>query len=291
MAGSYGLFDAQSLTASSEYDDRYGTKIDTLQIHHATMISIDGLISLMQPGGRTVSANGAMANDGTLYEVVPATHRAFTSATSYDRRCITVECCNTTVDANWGISDATHRRLGKLAAQMFQQGLLGGLNRTYIIGHNEVPGTYATACPGPSMNLDLVVQYAKEYLTPTKKKVDTMPRTVRLVQGSGPSFAGITRLIGEGGKFIDYNETTQKDLLGSINRVLNGETVYAVQATAVAAEFAKVAPAAVELTPAQIADLAKVISASIKVTDVPLTQAEIQAIGAEVIRQQKLPGN
>lgn len=162
MAGSANLFDAQWLTAPSEYDSRYGTPIDTLQLHHATMISLPALIGMMMPGGREVSANGAMGNDGTLYEVVPLSERAFTSGSTYDRRCLTVECCNTTVDANWGISDETHRRAGKLAADMFRAGLLGALTREFIIGHREVPGTYATACPGPSFNLDLVVQYARE---------------------------------------------------------------------------------------------------------------------------------
>jgi len=168
MAGSLDLFDGQQLTGPSEYDSRYGTQIDTLQLHHATMTSLSGLIDMMMPGGRQVSANGAMGNDGTLIEVVPLSERAFTSATVYDRRCLTVECCNTTLAPDWGISDATHRRAGKLAADMFRAGLLGGINRTYIIGHNQVPGTYATSCPGPSFNLDLVVQYALEYLNPRK---------------------------------------------------------------------------------------------------------------------------
>lgn len=196
MAGSYDLFDAQAITGPTEYDSRYGTKIDTLQIHHATMTSISGLISLMAPGGRQVSANGAMGNDGGLYEVVPASERAFTSATEYDRRSLTVECCNTTVDANWGISDATHRRLGKLAAQMFQKGLLGGINRSYIIGHNEVPGTYATACPGPSMNLDLVVQYAREFLNPPRKGAPPMSTLFDVLDDSQDR----DFLLGDGGK-------------------------------------------------------------------------------------------
>lgn len=165
MAGSYDLFDGQQLTGPSEYDSRYGTAIDTLQLHHATMTSLSGLIGMMMPGGRQVSANGAMGNDGTLIEVVPLSERAFTSATSYDRRCLTVECCNTTLDPEWGVSDETHRRAGKLAADMFRAGLLGGITRQYIIGHREVPGAYATSCPGPSFDLDLVVQYALQEFT------------------------------------------------------------------------------------------------------------------------------
>jgi len=165
MAGSSDLFDSVQLTAASEYGSRQGEQIDTLQIHHATMTSLSGLIGMMQPGGRTVSANGAMGNDGHLVEVVPLSKRAFTSASGYDRRCLTVECCNTTLSPNWGVSDATHRRLARLAVQMYRKGILGSLSRRHIIGHSEVPGTYATSCPGPSMDLDRIVALAVDMNT------------------------------------------------------------------------------------------------------------------------------
>lgn len=162
MAGSNNLFDSVQYTASSEYSTRGGRAIRYLQIHHATMTSLSGLISLMQPGGRTVSANGALGNDGHLVEVVPLAFRAFTSATSFDQQCLTVETCNTTLSPTWGISTASRERLARLAVSMYRQGLLGGLTRQYIIGHYEVPGTYATACPGPDMNLDWIVRRAQE---------------------------------------------------------------------------------------------------------------------------------
>lgn len=227
-AGSYGLFDAQAITGPSEWSSRDGQRIDTLQIHHATMTSIDVLLSLMAPGGRQVSANGAMANDGTLYEVVPVSERAFTSATSYDKRSLTLECCNTAVGEPWPISDATHRRLGKLAAQMFQQGLLGGIDRSYIIGHREVPGTYATACPGPSMNLDLVVQYAHEYLKPPKKKVSDMIHIDRLVNGAGNAYLGKTRITNDAsGKSITLDENTEpgKTTIGQMRYFLDADSI------------------------------------------------------------------
>lgn len=161
MAGTYDLFDSTQYTSDSEYDSRYGVAIRYLQIHHATMTSLSGLISLMQPGGREVSANGALGNDGHLVEVVPATQRAFTSGVaSWDRQCITVESCNTSLSPTWGISAATRTRLAKLAVGMYRLGLLGGLTRQFIIGHYEVPGTYATACPGPDMHLDAIVAEA-----------------------------------------------------------------------------------------------------------------------------------
>jgi hypothetical protein len=72
-----------------------------------------------------------------------------------------VECCNTTLHPEWGISAATRTRLAQLAVDMFRAGLLGSLTRTHIIGHSEVPGTYPTACPGPDMHLDAIVAEAQ----------------------------------------------------------------------------------------------------------------------------------
>jgi N-acetyl-anhydromuramyl-L-alanine amidase AmpD len=154
-------WDSVNETVASEYKSRGGARIDTLQIHHATTKSLSGLRSLMSPGGRRVSANGAMGTDGHLVRVVPEGMRAFTSATEYDARSITVEVCNTSLEPAWGISDACHERLARLAAEMHHQYGMP-LDRKHVIGHREVPGTYATACPGPSMRLDWIVQRARE---------------------------------------------------------------------------------------------------------------------------------
>jgi hypothetical protein len=162
-------YDSINLTSYSESSPRT-MRVDTLQVHHATTTSLAACRALMDAGGRQVSANYAMGNDGNLMLVVPVERRAFTSASSYDNRSITVEVCNTTLGPSWGISYASHLRLAQLAAEMWFEGLLGGINRTYIIGHNEVPGSYATACPGPSMNLDLVVALTLQLVQPAPKE-------------------------------------------------------------------------------------------------------------------------
>lgn len=163
MTGSLGLFDRVDLTAHSESSSRNGERVDTLQIHHATTFNYGALRSLMAPGGRTVSANGALDKDGTLYEVVELGRRAFTSATGFDRRCLTVETVNTSGAPTWGISDESRERLARLAVAMYRAGVLGGFHRGPggIIGHSEVPGTYATACPGPDMRLDWIAERAR----------------------------------------------------------------------------------------------------------------------------------
>jgi len=162
MAGTLNLFDGVDLTAPSEYASRLGEKPQYLEIHHGTLTSFSGLKSLMAPGGRTVSANGAMSNTGWLDEVVPFWSRAFTSASAFDRKAFTVEVCNTTLGPQWGISALCRERLAILAVALYKAGFLGSLTRAHIIGHNEVPGTYATACPGPDMNLDWIVQRAQQ---------------------------------------------------------------------------------------------------------------------------------
>lgn len=165
-------FDAVRLVANSESSPRT-QKIDTLQYHHAAGTSLAVLESLMEPGGRTVTANAACDSDGALILKVALDRRAYTSGVaSYDQRCLTVETVNTSGAPDWGISDASHRRIGRLAAEMFREGLLQGLwyGSGGIIGHRDVPGTYATACPGPSFDAELILRYAREYLKQGKKE-------------------------------------------------------------------------------------------------------------------------
>lgn len=150
--------DSENYTSYSESSPRT-MAIDTLQIHHATTTSLAALRALMAPGGRTVSANGAMGNDGHLMGVVQEHRRAFTSATSYDNRSYTIEVCNTSLAPDWGISDICHWRLAAVAVDLHDQYGMP-LDRNHIIGHREVPGAYSTACPGPSMDLNRIVEYA-----------------------------------------------------------------------------------------------------------------------------------
>jgi hypothetical protein len=163
--GYLGLADRTDHTASSEWSSRQGEAVTTLQVHHTAYPSDTGSRALMDPGGRTVSANYLLLKDGTLVEVVPGQYRAFTSASGADRYCLTVETVNQTGSPEWGISETQRKRLAKLAADMRRAGL--GINPGRrgvggIIGHSETPGSYATACPGPDMNLDHIAAMAAD---------------------------------------------------------------------------------------------------------------------------------
>lgn len=182
MPGSANLFDSQWLTDQNSESDPRRYAVGYLQIHHAATTSTTGARSLMDPGGRTVSSNGLLAPDGHLYEVVLLNRRAYTSATTFDHYSLTVETVNTSGANTWGISEASRLRLAKLAVDMFRAGLLGSLTRAHIIGHNEVPGTYATACPGPDMLLDHIVALAQNIaagtITATKRRRFTVSSTL-----------------------------------------------------------------------------------------------------------------
>lgn len=168
--GSMELYDSQWLTnQESESDPRRGA-VSYLQIHHTAYPSTNGARSLMDPGGRTVSANGLLSPEGHLYEVVLIGRRAYTSASSFDHYSLTVETVNTTGGPSWGISQASRFRLAQLAVNMYRAGILGSLTRAHIIGHNEVPGSYATACPGPDMHLDDIVRMANEIFSGKKSE-------------------------------------------------------------------------------------------------------------------------
>jgi hypothetical protein len=192
-AGSFGLYDGVDLSNSIQTESSpRNRRINTLQIHHATMTSFSGLKAMMDEGGRQVSANGAMSNEGHLDEVIPtATRRAYTSASAFDNQCLTVECCNTTLGPTWGISEVSKERFARLAVDMFRNGLLDHLGRGVggILGHFEVPGTYATACPGPNMELDRIsamaqTLYTEGELKPAPRRKDTeMPSIIRTPNG------------------------------------------------------------------------------------------------------------
>lgn len=161
--GYLGLFDRLDHTSSSEWDSREGNAITTLQDHHTAYPSDEGSRRLMDPGGRTVSANGLLLRDGTLVEVVPGQYRAYTSASSADKWSLTVETVNQTGPDEWGISEAQRRRLAKLHQDMARAGLPttpGARGRGGLMGHNETPGSYPTACPGPSMHNDHIAALA-----------------------------------------------------------------------------------------------------------------------------------
>lgn len=144
---------------------REGDTIQYFVVHHAaSTASVQAQIDrFMAPNDRNVSPNWLIGADGSVSEIVPPDkYRAWTTG-QFDYKAVTVETQNTSGDPNWGISEESHVAIAKLVAWAhLRYGLV--LDRQHVLGHREVPGVPATACPGPSMNVDKIVQYAIQYV-------------------------------------------------------------------------------------------------------------------------------
>lgn len=147
---------AGRLTYGSKYSPRRA-RIDMMQVHHTASTSDTGSRATLE-GAREVSANFYINSDGDIFEQVPLTERAWTSATSLDHRSATVEVQNTTASPHWTITADAQSALARLAAWLHvEHGV--PLDRDHIIGHREIHERYglgyATACPG-GIDLDAI---------------------------------------------------------------------------------------------------------------------------------------
>ena len=145
---------------------REGDKVQYFVVHHAadTRSVEEQRDRFMVANDRKVSPNWLIGKDGSISEIVPPDKfRAWTSG-QFDYNAVTVETQNTSGDPNWGISEESHVAIAKLVAWASKRYNFP-IDRQHVIGHREVPGA-ATACPGPSMNIEKIVQYAIQYVTP-----------------------------------------------------------------------------------------------------------------------------
>lgn len=128
------------------------SRIDRFIVHHAATTSLAAILSLFQPGGRTVSANYALGSDGTLVLAVDEDRRAWTSASAaWDGRAVTIEVANSIAGGSWPVSDAAFEKLAALIADVARRYGFP-INDTTVLTHQELyqryGASYATACPG-----------------------------------------------------------------------------------------------------------------------------------------------
>lgn len=108
-------------------------------------------------GGREVSANYTISNEGRITSIVPEELRAWTSGSTsdggkgaaWDRRSITVEIENQTGAPSWAISGAA-----KTAAAALLNDLRARYGNLIVLGHRDLytkyGASYPTFCPGPA---------------------------------------------------------------------------------------------------------------------------------------------
>lgn len=137
---------------TSDSSPRGNSRIDRFIVHHAATTSLAAILSLFQPGGRTVSANYALGNDGTLILAVDEDRRAWTSASSFwDGRAVTIEVANSVAGGAWPVSDVTFDKLARLIADVATRYNFP-INDDTVLTHQELyiryRASYATSCPG-----------------------------------------------------------------------------------------------------------------------------------------------
>lgn len=166
---------AKGASVSPKRGSRLGSRIDTFLIHHMASTDGEGVTRMMWgAGGREVSANYTILNDGTLYGVVPEEDRAWTSGAAgdggrgaaWDRRSITVEIENESAAPDWRISAAAITTAARLLND-----LRARYGVTNVLGHRDLyerfGASYPTFCPGPNTVATIVAKAASLAAKPT----------------------------------------------------------------------------------------------------------------------------
>ena len=129
--------------------------ISSITPHHmAGSLSLPQFGALVAKPSRQMSANYAIAKDGSIGAFCDEDNRSWCSSSPYnDHRAVTIEVANDGgASTNWHVSDAALESLVKLCVDICQRnpGLKNGLNYTGDARGNLTKHSYftATACPG-----------------------------------------------------------------------------------------------------------------------------------------------
>lgn len=157
-----------------------GDAIEWLILHHQGSTNDD------EGYFKTANSRGSCPTiqikaNGDAVEFIPP-HMKPSSSGEANGRSVAIETQNTSGNVSgtsavkgvdWGISEASHEAIAQYAAWLSQQKTINGvavkvtLDRDHIFGDNEITAKTgikirATACPGPSMDMDWIVERAKE---------------------------------------------------------------------------------------------------------------------------------
>lgn len=230
---------------SPNRSDRQG-KVRLFIVHHyaGTQDPASARARFMSSNDRSVSPNYQVNADGSVYEIVPPDrYRAWTTG-AIDHQAVTCETQNTTGAPTWGISRESHEAIAHLvawAAQRYgfpiQRGRVDAGDVVAVpgvVGHRETPAgrQTGTACPGPSMDLDWIVNRAQQIAggspAGTRKEDDDMPYSEEQLskiitnavwgQGGEPAFRPM--ILNRSSGQSEYPELT----LGGMQRRIEAES-------------------------------------------------------------------
>lgn len=146
-----------------------GSVIDTLVVHHQGNTNDDEEF-FKTANARTSCPTWQVKANGKVVEFIDPGQRPSSTA-DWNDRSVAIETQNTSMAPNWGISEESKKAIAEIAVWLSKQTEINGvpvkftIDRAHVVGHNETGA--ATACPGPSMDLDGIVRLANEMAKPT----------------------------------------------------------------------------------------------------------------------------
>lgn len=155
---------------SPNYSSRNGREITGWIIHHNATTNGEYVLALMHTGDKQVSANYQIMDNGDTVGVVDEDLRSWSASNAdWDGHSITFETENESGAPNWGISSAAQQAIARVIADSSERYGIP-INSTTVRGHNQGSGqgdggSYATACPGPSMNVAYIIELANSIKT------------------------------------------------------------------------------------------------------------------------------
>lgn len=178
-----------------------GSVINRVILHH-TATKADQEAYFKEANDRASCPTWYVRTTGEVIEFIePAKRPSSTgSANTYSWA---VETQNETGSPAWGITQASEDAIAAIIAWLhvnYHGKTMGGfkvdlpIDREHIIGHNEA-GVNATACPGPDMNLDYIVQKARELVTP--EPPDPEPSLVDQIKETTAELSGLVAQLQE----------------------------------------------------------------------------------------------
>lgn len=164
---------------SANREKRTG-KVGYFVVHHAADTKpVDVQIKrFMDANDREVSPTWFIGADGSISKIVHPDDRQWTTGRIIDQQAVTVETQNVTGAPTWLISDESHEAIATLVVWAAKRYGFP-IDREHVLGHEAAREKLdmsigATACPGPSMDLDRIVKRALELGAP-KPAPDTVP--------------------------------------------------------------------------------------------------------------------
>lgn len=155
-----------------------GSVIDKFIIHH-TASTADNTAYFKSLNDRSVAPTWYVMKDGTVKEMIDPAKRPSTTGAA-NTTSVSVETQNETGAPAWGIAQNSEEAIAQIVAwfhKTYHGKTLGGfrvdlpIDRVHVLGHREVidPDSgrpFATSCPGPDMDLDWIVERARQIAYP-----------------------------------------------------------------------------------------------------------------------------